>query len=197
MVSNINNDINTTIQEIVFNVQHDDALRQAVRAGKTPEDACDISTIKEAMDRLDEVVKAASAKDGSGVEELPAAPAAPEPVPEPSTLTIDATQIMIQQVQVVTKNDAVPDESKQLIANHEIKATRLLDTNVMFAKIPNSAKKVREILDAAGAGKIRGNLDAGTSVGILLDPAQMGECVSSPHLRVNPVNHAVVRVLSV
>ena len=79
-----------------------------------------------------------------------------------------------------------------LIAGADKAARTLLNSNVQLHEIPNSEKKARTLLQASAAAK-PGDLDPQRFVGICLDPVQLGEALTAPHLRHPPMGVEVIK----
>ena len=82
------------------------------------------------------------------------------------------------------------EESVEIIGEAEKAMRKLLSVNVHLAEIPDSEKKARAVLQTSAAIKHRGS---DTFVGIVLDPAQLGESVTAPHLRLPPMDQTTVK----
>lgn len=83
------------------------------------------------------------------------------------------------------------EETLQLIGTYEEKARNLFKSNVSLAVLPNSATDIGKILDASTAAAVRGSGPAWT--GVLVDPSQWGEAITSPNIRNPPLNLQLVK----
>ena len=78
------------------------------------------------------------------------------------------------------------EETLNLIQFFEDKARNLFASNVKLFVFPSSEAELGKLLDATAAAQVRGS--GKTWVGVLLDPAQWGEAITNPHIRVCPLN---------
>eukprot|EP00959_Pyramimonas_sp_CCMP1952_P283482 5926273-Pyramimonas_sp.AAC.1 len=78
------------------------------------------------------------------------------------------------------------DEKVQLVRSKEHEALRLFESNIAIEIMPNSEKKIVDALNRTAAGKFRG-VPGKSYVGIIFDPALLGEPVTAPHARINAV----------
>lgn len=78
------------------------------------------------------------------------------------------------------------EETLELIGAYEEKARNLFNSNVSLAVMPNSETDMGKILDASTAASVRGSGAAWT--GVLVDPSQWGEAITSPNIRTPPLN---------
>ena len=174
-------------QDSIYNLVHDPTLKTAVKACKSPEDACEMGTLANALKVLDELIAAG--------KPAPDANAAPSGVDEVDADKIEAMEIsaadfLIEQVKSKTGKKELDDKVTELIKQQEIKAMRLIESNCSFATIPSSEKKAREALAASAAGKVRAK---NGFVGIFFDPGLLGEPITAPHSRINPINQNVLK----
>ncbi len=174
------------LQDTVFNTEHDDTLRTGLRASKAAEDTCEMGTIAEAVKALDAAIQtehdiphtvASSQKEGEQQTQ-----------PEDKELCVLTT--VIEKMEIAGA-PPLNDEQQTLIRMKELETKRLLEANVQFATIPASEKKVIELVSASAAGKSTGEADM--FVGIFIDPGLFGEPITSPHIRINPINAQVLK----
>ena len=92
---------------------------------------------------------------------------------------------------VETTGGTLSDDAPQVIEAAETGARRLLDSNVKLLEIPGSEKRACEALRASPAGKMQAG--DGKFVGIFIDPAQMGEPITAPHIRNAPLDQTTVK----
>jgi hypothetical protein len=184
-------------EDIVYNTAHEDTLRSAVRASKTAEDTMDMGSIAAANAVLDELIKdekkevSEVKKRSLGVEDPEVDLLAQEKALE--LMEITATQVMITKIKVSSGRLEVQDDKMELVKEHEEKARRLIEANIVLAVIPSSEKKTREVIASSAAGKARGK-DGKSFVGIFLDQGMFGEPITAPHIRLNAVNQTVTKV---
>ncbi len=184
-------------EDIVYGTVHEDTLRSAVRASKTAEDTMDMGSIAAANAVLDELIKdekkevSEVKKRSLGVEDPEVDLLAQEKALE--LMEITATQVMITKIKVSSGRLEVQDDKMELVKEHEEKARRLIDANIVLVPIPSSEKKTREAIQASAAGKARGK-DGKSFVGVFLDQGMFGEPITASHVRVNAVNLTVTKV---
>ncbi len=170
----------------MFNTEHDDTLRTGLRASKAAEDTCEMGTLAEAVKALDEAIQAE--------HEIPHTAASSQKEEEQKTQPEDKELCVLTTViEKMETAGAAPlnDEQQTLIKMKEIETKRLLEANVQFVSIPSSEKKVMELVNSSAAGKSTG--EANMFVGIFIDPGLFGEPITSPHIRINPINQQVLK----
>ena len=182
----------SVVQDAIYHVKHDECIRTAVRAAKAPEDACDTGSLEAALSTFHEALKAEQAKADKDTKEQSA------PDEETTTDIAEAPEMtptdhILKMVQDAT-GTKLDDEKKGMVAEEESKVRRLVNANLTFATIPKSAKKTVEIISNSPAGKVRGQGGNGSFVGVFVDPSQMGEPATAPHIRAKPINQEVVKV---
>ncbi len=183
-------------EDIVYSSVHEDTLRSAVRASKSAEDAMDMGSIAAASAVLDELIKEEKKeisdvqKRSLGVEDEVDLIAQEKAV---ELMEITATEIMIQKIKMSSGKTEVQDDKREFVKEHEDKARRLIESNIVLVPIPSSEKKARDAIQASAAGKARGK-DGKSFVGIFLDQGLFGEPITAPHIRLNAVNLTVTKV---
>ena len=92
--------------------------------------------------------------------------------------------------------DKVITDEVQLeyVREAEVKATRLIDAHITLAVYPTSEKEAAKILTESAAGKVVGR-DGTKYIGIVIDPGQMGETATSPHLRIPALHVNEIKTL--
>lgn len=182
-------------KDVVYNCCHDDTLKQAVRAGKTPEDAMELGSLKLAMSALDDVF-AGDGKQKAEDEKRALNSAAGDTADVDTSEKLaelmeqSATDVMLVKIKAVTP--IVSDEDTTRLKDAEDKATRLVNANTGVEPIPESEKKAREMLLNSAAGKVRGK-EGRQFVAIIIDQGLFGEPITSPHIRINAVNSTIVK----
>ena len=83
-------------------------------------------------------------------------------------------------------------EAPQVVGAARTAARRLLDANVKLAEIPSSEKKARDVIEMSAAGRVPGQ-EGERFVGVFIDPTQMGETVTAPHIRSVPVDQITIK----
>ena len=168
----------------------DENLKAAVVASKAPLDALNMDTklgeryseFKTLLrNELDEARAEASAAarqtQGEGLENL--ADESAQPVRSVAYKTfLEDVQARIGEIK--------KKELLESIQYYEDKARNLLASNVQLFVFPNSEKEMGELLGKTAAAQVRGS--GKSFVGVLFDPAQWGEAITNPHIRVCPLN---------
>ena len=77
-------------------------------------------------------------------------------------------------------------ELLETIRFYEEKARNLVNSNVHLAVFPGSETELMKLMEGAAAVQYRGS--GSNWVGIVIDPAQWGEAVTNPNIRVCPLN---------
>lgn len=176
---------------MVFGITFDDNLKAALVAGKSPLDALNMDTkLGERYSEfktflcheLDEARAEASA---AARTEMQGEEAENQRDDSGKPIRSGAYKAFLEDVQArvgeIKKEDLLDS-----IQYYEDKARNLLASNVQMFVFPSSEKELGELLEKTAAAQARG---AGKSfVGILCDPAQWGEAITNPHIRVCPLN---------
>ena len=95
------------------------------------------------------------------------------------------------QIKMTSGGAALSDDAPQLIESAETVARRLVDSNVKLVEMPTSEKRCKDALLASAAGKMQGGDDRFFSV--FLDPVQLGETITAPHIRIAPMDQTAVK----
>jgi len=180
----------------VLDIKHEDALRQGTRARKSAEDLMEIGSLKSALDEVDEALKA-EANARKPQEEQDEQKKKDEFLTKAAEIEATAGEIMIAKIMTVRgPQGGMTDEETELIKAAESKNATRFGANVSLCVTPTSEKKVREFLESVPGGKpIPADSDENGFVGVFCDPAVMGEPVTSPHIRIPPVNVPVVKAV--
>ena len=176
-------------QDSIYNTVHETTIKGAVKGSKSPADACEMGSMAQALQMLDELIKAEkkNSEDTTLVN-----PEEQKKKKDVMDVGVSVASAIIEKIKVKRGVEELDEDTRVKIKEAELKATRLMNSHAGFGVIPSSEKKAREMLQASGAGKIRG--EEGVSyVGIFFDPGLMGEPITAPHVRVNPINQPVLK----
>ena len=187
--------INST-QESVFGTVFDDNLKAAVVAGKAPLDALTMDTklgeryrefqqlLRQELDEARaEASAAARAEAQQGATQDPEAQ---EGLPVRSA----AFKAFLGDVQAKI-GEIKNEETLAQLQYFEDKARNLMASNVQLFVFQPSENELCAYFDKAAACQVRGG--GNQWVGIFLDPAQWGEAVTNPHIRVCPLNQQYLK----
>eukprot|EP00435_Cladocopium_sp_Y103_P061378 s225_g23.t1 len=183
-------------KDVVFGTTFDENLRAAVIAGKSPLDAMSMETkLGERYSAFKTLPRAeldTAKAEASAALRAQSQGEAAEAVPDESgekertaafKACLDDVQARIGEV----KNEDLLES----IQFYEEKARNLLSSNMQLFIFPNSEKELCELLDKTAAAQTRGS--SKSFVGIIFDPAQWGESITNPHVRVCPLNMQYLR----
>ena len=178
-------------QEIVYMTKYDDVLRTGLRASKTPEDIFDTGKLQEDLSKIErEFDKEKSPNgptdgttDGTAGE---AATASQTQDQQPEATGARESENVAKFLEFVDKKSPMTEEKMDCIRAAEIQARRLIDAHVSLVVFPKSEKQARAIFKGSIANKVQGVLGK-KYVGIIIDPGQMGETVTAPHVRIPPL----------
>ena len=171
----------------MYTTAHDESLRAAIRASKSPEDTCEVGSIADAITRCEDAVKQEKAATTTAI-----VPMTSDEEPKKDQSLLDAANLMIERVKTQSGQADLEDDAVERIKSKEIEVRRLFEANVALFAIPSSEKKVVELLESTAAGKMKGD-PSKSFVGMFLDPALLGEPITAPHIRINPLNLAVTK----
>ncbi|CAL1152377.1 unnamed protein product [Cladocopium goreaui] len=184
------------IQESVFGTVFDDNLKAAVVAGKAPLDALTMDTklgeryrefqqlLRQELDEARaEASAAARAEAQQGATQDPEAQ---EGLPVRSA----AFKAFLGDVQAKI-GEIKNEETLAQLQYFEDKARNLMASNVQLFVFQPSENELCAYFDKAAACQVRGG--GNQWVGIFLDPAQWGEAVTNPHIRVCPLNQQYLK----
>ena len=176
---------------MVFGITFDDNLKAALVAGKSPLDALNMDTklgerysefktfLRHELDEARAEASAAAQTQMQGEEAENQRDDSGKPIRS------GAYKAFLEDVQARV-GEIKKEELLDSIQYYEDKARNLLASNVQMFVFPSSEKELGELLEKTAAAQARG---AGKSfVGILCDPAQWGEAITNPHIRVCPLN---------
>ncbi len=168
-----------------------------MRAGKTPEDILDMGTIQPAMQRATDEFEKSRKKTGLAATAEPAASLMPgaATAAADAALSDEARQFYCVKAKFLEELEgSATKEHEQIISSAELAAKRLIDANVCLAETPSSEKKAREIFEGSAAFKVLG-VESEKYIAIILDPGQMGETITCPHLRIPPLNQDEMKLM--
>ena len=170
---------------------HDDTIKVALKTGKAPEDCCDIGFLKLSIDAMAELGQ--SEKKQSEPEQPAGESKKDAAAKDAMKQEMTAVDMMIVKIKAASGEAAVGEEKIDQVKDSDARVKRLMSANVKFMTLPTSEKQVREAMTESAAGRVRGEENK-NFVGIFFDPAQFGETVTAPHIRVNAVNQTTLKV---
>ena len=110
-----------------------------------------------------------------------------------STTAPRESENVLKFLEFVDRRSPMTEEKMDCIRAAEIQARRLIDAHVTLVVYPKSEKQARTIYKDSIANKVQGVLGK-KYVGIIIDPAQMGETVTAPHVRIPPLQFEELRM---
>ncbi len=184
-------------QELVYGTEHDETMKAAMRAGKTPEDILDMGTIQPAMQRATDEFEKYKKKHGLADTAEPESSVLPGAATAATDAAVsdEARQIRSAKAKFLEQLEGnATAEHDQILASAELAAKRLIDANVCLAETPTSEKKAKEIFEGSAAFKVAG-VESEKYIAIILDPGQMGETITCPHLRIPPLSQDDLKLI--
>ena len=143
--------ISYELKDATFGTKHDDCIRQAVRSGRTPEDACETGTLKQALDSCDELL-ALDRQESESLPSLDLPPPGPQ-TEEKEEIEVNATLVILNKIkQAQAKTELEPDD-ETLFQSCVKKAEQLHKANIFAGVIPKSSKKAKDMIEETPLGK--------------------------------------------
>ena len=154
----------------------------------------DIGSLREAADVINEAIERERKSAQSGPADDPNLPGTDKDHDKDKDKDDKtAADVLIERIRVLTGGAQLGDAQAQLVRSTEHEALRIFESNIGILPLPASEKKMVDALNQTAAGKYRGEPGKGY-VGIIFDPALLGEPVTAPHARINAINVTLLKV---
>ena len=99
---------------------------------------------------------------------------------------------LLERTNITTQKD-ISEVTRDITRTKELDMMRIAEASCALLDIPTLMKQVIECLSNTAAGKRRGQLDASTSIGIIIDPGMFGETTPASHIRKPPLREAACK----
>ena len=165
------------LQDLVYKTKHDETLMSSIRRSLPVADVLDknslempVKELKAALERLRQAAGVSANKQAD--KHL-------------------ARKVVSDQFLAELKQQLTQEQSEHVDAAFT-KAQRLIDANITLAVWTSSEKEQKALWAKSPAMRATG-ADGEKYIGFVWDPCQLGETVTSPHLRLPPLNGETVK----